>query len=51
MNGTMTLPFIAGAAQALAAAIPNGRHMTPEGQSHDVEPEVLAPVLTDFIEP
>lgn len=49
MNGTMTVPFIAKAAAALAAAIPDGRHVTLEGQTHDVDPAVLAPVLIEFL--
>lgn len=48
MNGTITLPFIAATAEALAAAIPKGRHLTLEGQSHDVSMEVLAGVLERF---
>jgi pimeloyl-ACP methyl ester carboxylesterase len=49
MNGTGTVPFIAEAAAALASAIPDGRHVTLEGQTHDVDPEVLAPVLIEFL--
>lgn len=49
MNGTLTLPFIADAAAVLAAAIPDGRHVALEGQRHDVDPEVLAPVLAEFL--
>lgn len=48
MNGTMSPPFMAETAAALAAAIPHGRHATLEGQGHDVSPEALAPVLTEF---
>ena len=48
VNGTMTLHFIADSAAVLAVAIPNGRHLELEGQRHDVDPEVLAPVLIEF---
>lgn len=47
MNGT-TIPFMRETAQALANAIPNAEHRTLEGQSHDVNLEVLAPVLVEF---
>jgi pimeloyl-ACP methyl ester carboxylesterase len=47
MNGT-TIPFMLDTAQAIAKALPNARHRTLEGQSHDVNLEVLAPVLVEF---
>jgi len=47
MNGT-DIPFMLDTAQALAKAIPNAQHRTLEGQSHDVNLEVLAPVLVEF---
>jgi pimeloyl-ACP methyl ester carboxylesterase len=36
------------AARATADALPNGEHRTLEGQTHDVAPDALAPVLTEF---
>ncbi|MGW3627471.1 alpha/beta fold hydrolase [Streptomyces sp. NPDC000880] len=36
------------AARAVADALPRGRHRTLTGQTHEVAPQVLAPVLTDF---
>ena len=36
------------AAQALAHALPNAKRRTLEGQTHDVAPEALAPVLMEF---
>ncbi|MYV52791.1 alpha/beta hydrolase [Streptomyces sp. SID3212] len=36
------------AAKAVASALPRGRHRTLTGQTHEVAPHVLAPVLTDF---
>jgi pimeloyl-ACP methyl ester carboxylesterase len=34
--------------QALAAALPAARHRTLEGQTHDIVPAVVAPVLAEF---
>jgi pimeloyl-ACP methyl ester carboxylesterase len=36
------------AAEATAAALPNAEHRTLQGQTHDVAPEALAPVLIEF---
>lgn len=36
------------AAKAVAEALPRGRHRTLTGQTHEVAPHVLAPVLTEF---
>ncbi len=47
MNGTV-IPFMLDTAQALAKAIPEAQHRTLEGQPHDVNLEVLAPVLVKF---
>jgi pimeloyl-ACP methyl ester carboxylesterase len=47
MNGTM-IPFMIDTAQTLAKSIPNAHHRTLEGQSHDVNLEVLAPNLVEF---
>jgi hypothetical protein len=35
-------------ARALADVIPQGQHRTLEGQEHNVDPAVLAPVLVEF---
>jgi pimeloyl-ACP methyl ester carboxylesterase len=37
-----------GAAEAVADALPNGRHLSLKGQFHDVPAADLAPVLTEF---
>lgn len=42
------MPFMHLTAMALAKAIPHARQITLEGQTHDVNPEVLAPVLVKF---
>jgi pimeloyl-ACP methyl ester carboxylesterase len=47
MNGT-ALPFMMDTAKTLANAIPHAQQRTLEGQTHDVNLEVLAPVLVDF---
>ena len=47
MNGT-AIPFMCDTAQAIAEAMPNGQQRTLEGQTHEVDPEVLAPVLMEF---
>jgi hypothetical protein len=35
-------------AHALAEALPHGEVRILEGQSHDVDPSILAPVLEEF---
>ena len=47
INGSV-IPFMRVTAEALARAIPNAQQRTLEGQSHDVDPKVLAPVLIEF---
>jgi pimeloyl-ACP methyl ester carboxylesterase len=42
------MPFMHATASALAQAIPRAQQRTLEGQTHDVNPEVLAPVLVEF---
>lgn len=47
MSGTI-LPFMKDTATALANAMPYATQRTLEGQPHDVDLEVLAPVLVEF---
>ena len=42
-------PVLPAAAGALAAAVPDGRAITLEGQTHDIDPTVLGPILRDFL--
>jgi pimeloyl-ACP methyl ester carboxylesterase len=42
--------FMHTTAVALAEAIPNAQHRTVEGQTHEVDSKVLAPVLIEFFE-
>ncbi len=44
------LPFMHRSAAALAAVIPNAQQRTLEGQTHDVQPQVIAPVLIEFFQ-
>src|SRR5215211_4220385 len=46
--GGASFPFMRETARALADVIPDGQHRTLEGQTHDVAPETLAPVLEEF---
>jgi pimeloyl-ACP methyl ester carboxylesterase len=48
MAGDASLPFMPGAARALSQAIPQGQLRMLEGQTHEVNPGVLAPVLVEF---
>jgi pimeloyl-ACP methyl ester carboxylesterase len=43
-----TYPFIHETAVTLAKAIPNAQYRTLEGQTHEVTPEALAPMLIEF---
>ena len=46
--GGADMPFMRETAQALAGALPNGEVRFLDGQGHDVDPAVLAPVLKGF---
>jgi hypothetical protein len=46
--GGANFPFIRETAWTLADVLPDGRHRTPEGQEHNVDPAVLAPVPVEF---
>ena len=48
MDGGAGWPFMHTGADALAEVMPNARRRTLEGQTHDVNPEVLAPALKEF---
>ena len=47
--GGASFPFMRQTARALADVIPDGQSRTLEGQEHNVDPAVLAPVLTEFL--
>ena len=46
--GSASPAFMGNAAKALAAAIPGGRVRALDGQTHDIVPAALAPVLLEF---
>jgi len=48
--GGADMPFMRETAQALADALPDGQVRFLDGQGHDVDMSVLAPVLKEFIE-
>jgi len=51
MNGDdANTEFMRETARALAKAIPNAQHRTLKGQTHNVDPTVLAPVLVEFFQ-
>ena len=48
MAGDTSLPFMPDAARVLSQAIPQGQLRTLTGQTHEVKPDALAPVLVEF---
>jgi pimeloyl-ACP methyl ester carboxylesterase len=48
LTGGASYDWFAETAQAIVDALPDGRHQVLEGQSHDVSPDVLGPVLAEF---
>ena len=48
MDGGASYPFMHVTALALVKAMPHAKHRTLEGQTHEVDPQVLAPVLEEF---
>jgi pimeloyl-ACP methyl ester carboxylesterase len=46
--GGADFPWMRQAAETLAAALPDGQVRILEGQGHDVDPDVLVPVLREF---
>jgi len=48
LAGGASFPFLRDTAAALADALPDGETRTLEGQTHDVDADVLAPVVTAF---
>ncbi|HXN04469.1 MAG TPA: alpha/beta hydrolase [Candidatus Acidoferrum sp.] len=51
MNGGNGAPFMLETAKTLSKVIPVGKLSTLDGQTHDVHPEALAPVLVEFFAP
>jgi pimeloyl-ACP methyl ester carboxylesterase len=48
MAGEASLPFMPHTAMALSRALPHGQLRMLAGQTHNVNPDVLAPVLVEF---
>ncbi|MEU9604622.1 alpha/beta fold hydrolase [Streptomyces sp. NPDC048057] len=48
IEGGASAPSMREAARLVAEALPRGRHRTLTGQTHDVAPHVLAPVVATF---
>jgi pimeloyl-ACP methyl ester carboxylesterase len=46
--GGADMPWMRETAEALASALPQGRVHLLDGQGHDVDPKVLAPILAQF---
>lgn len=48
LNGGASFPFMRAPAEQLSAIIPHARLRILEGETHDVRPEAVAPVLAEF---
>jgi pimeloyl-ACP methyl ester carboxylesterase len=48
-NGDASFPFMPAAADAVAAALPNARRKVLPGQDHGPKPEVMAPLVREFL--
>jgi pimeloyl-ACP methyl ester carboxylesterase len=48
VNGDLSFPFMAAAADSVADALPNGQRKTLSGQRHDPAVDVIAPVIAEF---
>ena len=49
ISGEQSPPFLRSAAQAAAAALPDGRLASLPGQTHDIDPQATAPVMAEFL--
>ena len=47
--GEQSPPFLRDGARAVAEALPHGQLRTLPGQTHDINPEAVAPVLQEFL--
>jgi len=47
--GAVSPAWMREAARAIAESVPRGTYRALEGQTHMVEPDVLAPVLAEFL--
>jgi hypothetical protein len=51
LAGSASPDWLRRAARAVAEAVPEGTYRSLEDQTHMVDPNVLAPVLTEFLTP
>jgi pimeloyl-ACP methyl ester carboxylesterase len=49
IDGEKSPPFLRNAAQAVADVLPNGERRTLAGQTHQISPEVTAPIVSAFL--
>jgi hypothetical protein len=49
MAGGASFPFMLVTAKKLSELIPNAQYRELEGQTHEVAPEAITPVLVDFL--
>ena len=49
MDGGDSPEWMRHAARVVAGAVPNGQHRSLEGQTHDLVPEAIGPVLLEFL--
>jgi hypothetical protein len=49
LDGGASPPWMHEGSNMLARALPNGRHRTLEGQTHDVKPVLLATAVEGFL--
>ena len=50
ISGGASPPFMTRTAAALSRAMPRAQHRTLAGQTHDIDPAVLGPVLVGFFD-
>ena len=50
IDGGASFPWMSETARAIAGVLSDARRRTLEGQTHDVAPEAIAPVLVEFFE-
>jgi pimeloyl-ACP methyl ester carboxylesterase len=49
LAGAASFPAMRAVAEALVAALPHARSLTLEGQTHEIEPAVLGPLIEQFL--
>ena len=49
LNGDASFPFMPMAADAVAAALPNATQKVLAGQDHGPKPDVMAPIVREFL--